>query len=265
MMSLAALGAKRAAIGFASMVAVVLQSGAAVADRYVLDPEHTEVRFTWDHLGMSRQGGRFVDVSGTLDFDEARPDASKVSAIIKVASIWTGVAALDSHLVKSREFFDAAKFPTITFTSTEVRQTSAKTAEVVGDLTINGQSRPAVLAVTWNFAGGHPMAKINPALSDQYVAGFSAVTHIRRSDWGMTRTVPFVSDEIQITIETEMKRTAVTPPAAVAPAGAPAGGSAPAAPAAASPAGTLPAIAPPAADAAEPPVIIAPLPTPGAE
>lgn len=272
-MRLVAQSAKRGAIGFALMLVVGVQSGVAHADQYVLDPEHTEVRFTWDHLGMSRQGGRFVDVTGTLDFDEARPDASKVSAIIKVASIWTGVAALDSHLVKSREFFDAAKFPTITFTSTAVRPTGAKTAEVVGDLTINGQARPAVLAVTWNFAGGHPMAKINPALSDQYVAGFSAVTQIRRSDWGMTRTVPFVSDEIQITIETELKRTAVTPPAAMPPAGSPTAvtptASAPAGtsalpPAVASPGGLPPAVAPPVSGTGEPPIIFAPLPAPGA-
>lgn len=201
------------------------------ADRYAIDPEHTEVRFTWDHLGMSRQGGRFVDVSGTLEFDEARPDASSLAVIIKVASLWTGVAALDSQLVKSREFFDAAKFPTITFKSAGVRQTSARTADVIGDLSINGVARPVVLNVTWNYAGAHPMAKINPAFSDQYVAGFSAQTQIRRSDWGLTRTVPFVSDEIQISIETEFKRTAISPQTAES----------------------------------EPPVIIAPLPAPGAD
>lgn len=224
--------ARFAVMACAAMLAISARAATAQADSFVLDPEHTEVRFTWDHLGLSRQGGRFVDVTGRLDFDEARPEASKLSAIIKVASIWTGVAALDSQLAKSREFFDVGKFPTITFSSTDVRQTSARTADVVGDLTINGQARPVVLNVTWNFAGAHPMAKINPAFSDQYVAGFSARTQIRRSDWGLTRTVPFVSDEIQITIETEFKRTAVTSPVA---------------------------------DSAEPPVINAPLPTPGAD
>ncbi len=224
------------AMTFALSLAAWAMSSPARADQFALDPEHTEVRFTWDHLGMSRQGGRFVDVTGQLDFDETRPDASKVSVIIKVASIWTGVGALDSQLIKSREFFDAAKFPTITFSSTSVRQTSAKTADVIGDLTINGMARPVVLNVTWNYAGAHPMAKINPAFSDQYVAGFSAQTQIRRSDWGLTRTVPFVSDEIQISIETELRRTAVTPPA-----------------------GEQPGFEP------EPPIISAPLPAPGAD
>lgn len=224
-----------AAMAYAMALATCILAGPARADRYMLDPEHTEVRFTWDHLGMSRQGGRFVDVTGSLDFDEARPDASRISVIIKVASLWTGVAALDSQLVKSREFFEAAKFPTMTFGSTEVRQTSARTADVMGDLTINGIARPVVLNVTWNYAGAHPMSKINPAFLDQYVAGFSAQTQIRRSDWGLTRTVPFVSDEIQISIETEFKRTAVSPPSAEL------------------------------AEPTEPPVIMAPLPTPGAE
>lgn len=195
----------------AAMTLWVMQPVAvAAADTYVIDKEHTEVRFTWDHLGMSRQGGRFVDVSGTLELDETALEASRVSVIIKVASLWTGVAALDSQLTKSREFFDAAKHPTITFESTAVRPTTARTAEVLGDLVINGVARPVVLSVTWNYSGGHPMAKINPAFTDLHVAGFSATTQIRRSDWGMTRTVPFVSDEIQITIETELKRTAIS-------------------------------------------------------
>lgn len=204
-----------AALSTALAVAAALLPTGVRADTYAIDKEHTEVRFTWDHLGMSRQGGRFVDVTGTLEFDETRPETSKLGVIIKVASVWTGVAALDSQLVKTREFFDAAKHPTITFESTEVRPTSGKSADVVGDLTINGITRPAVLAVTWNFAGPHPMAKINPAFSDLHVAGFSATTQIRRSDWGISRTVPFVSDEIQISIETEMKRTAVAPPVSI--------------------------------------------------
>lgn len=182
---------------------------ARAADTYAIDKEHTEVRFTWDHLGVSRQSGRFVDVSGSLEFDPARPEASKLSAVIKVASLWTGVAALDSQLVKSKEFFDAGKFPTITFNSTAVRMASDKTGEVTGDLTINGQARPVVLTVIWNYAGAHPMAAINPAFSDQFIAGFSASAVIRRSDWGLTRTIPFVSDEIVIGIETELKRTSV--------------------------------------------------------
>lgn len=187
----------------------VLALPVEAADTYTIDKEHTEVRFTWDHLGVSRQGGRFTDVSGTLEFDEAAPETSKVRVSIKLGSLSTGVAALDSQLLKTREFFDASKHPRITFESTEVRMTSARTGEVTGDLTINGISRSVVLAVVWNYSGPHPMAKINPAFSDQTIAGFSATTQIRRSDWGITRTVPFVSDEIQIGIETELKRTEV--------------------------------------------------------
>lgn len=206
------LESRRAAALAILLLAAAATGGGARADTFVIDKEHTEVRFTWDHLGLSRQGGRFTDVAGTLEFDEARPEASRLGVIIKVASVWTGVAALDTQLARTREFFDAARYPTITFDSTAVRPTSARTAEVTGDLTINGLARPVVLTVSWNYSGGHPMAKINPAFTDLHVAGFSATTQIRRSDWGITRTIPYVSDEIQISIETELKRTAITAP-----------------------------------------------------
>ncbi len=205
---------KQSAVAALFMLHGVMAAGwvstSHAADTYSIDKDHTEVRFTWDHLGVSRQGGRFNDVSGTLEFDEAAPEASRVKVSIRVGSLSTGVAALDNQLLKTREFFDAAKHPTITFASTDVRMTSARTGEVTGDLTINGVARPVVLSVTWNFVGPHPMAVINPAFSDQIIAGFSATTQIRRSDWGITRTVPFVSDEIQIGIETELKQVSAT-------------------------------------------------------
>lgn len=181
-------------------------SRGARAATFVLDRDHTEVRFTWDHLGISRQSGRIVDVTGTLDFDEERPEAAKVSAIMKVASLWTGAAALDALLVKTRDYFNVQAHPTITFESTEVRPTGSRTAEISGDLTINGVARPVVLQATWNFGGEHPLAKINPVFTGQYVAGFSAVGEIRRSDWGISRFAPYVSDEIRIAIEAEFKR-----------------------------------------------------------
>jgi polyisoprenoid-binding protein YceI len=176
----------------------------AQAATFALDKQHTEVRFSWDHLGLSRQSGKFGDVSGTVEFDEAHPENAKINVTIKVASVITGVAALDSHLVKSKEFFDTAAHPNITFKSREVRPTGEKTAEVTGDLTINGIAKPVTLAVVWNFLGPHPLGAINPVLKDKIAAGFSARTQILRSEWGLTRTIPLVSDEIRIAIEMEM-------------------------------------------------------------
>lgn len=182
------------------------------ADTYKIDPDHTEVRFTWDHVGMSRQGGRFTDVEGTLEFDPVKPGSSSIQATIKVASISTGVEKLDEHLTRSGEFFDVHAHPNITFRSTNVAPTAGRTAHVTGNLSMNGVTKPVVMQVRWNFAGDHPLGGINPVYQEIYVVGFSATTRIRRSDWGLSRTVPFISDELRITIETELHRTQVTTP-----------------------------------------------------
>jgi polyisoprenoid-binding protein YceI len=193
-------------------VAALCCAGGARADVYEIDKDHTEVRFTWDHVGMSRQGGRFRDVSGTLNFDPVTPGNSSVDVKIKIASISTGVSKLDEHLIRSGEFFDAQAFPNITFRSTSVAPTAGRTAHVTGNLTINGVTKPVTLNVRWNFSGAHPLGGINPAFKEIYVSGFSATTQILRSDWGLSRTVPFISDELRITIETELHRKQVTSP-----------------------------------------------------
>lgn len=177
------------------------------ADTFTLDKQHTEVRFSWDHLGLSRQSGKFTDVAGTVKFNPEAPEATSLDVKISVASLQTGVTALDTHLVKTRDYFDTAAHPTITFQSTGVRLTGDKTAELVGDLTINGIAKPVTLAVVWNFLGPHPLGSINPTYAERISAGFSARTQILRSEWGIARTIPLVSDEIRISIEAEMHKS----------------------------------------------------------
>ena len=193
------------------LLALLLASGArpdaAAADTYTLDKDHTEVRFSWDHLGLSRQSGRFRDLSGTVEFDPDRFEQAKADIIIRADSISTGVAALDEHLKTSKDFFDMVAHPAISFHSTSVKRITEKTAEMIGDLSINGQVRPVVLNVLWNFTGEHPLSSINANYTGKYSSGFSATTQILRSDWGITRTIPYVSDELRISIETEMHRT----------------------------------------------------------
>src|SRR3990172_8365994 len=99
------------------------------ADTYVFEKDHTGVRFTWDHLGLSRQGGRFLDVEGAVTFDPNRPEDSTVDVKIPLKSIATGIPKLDEHLVRSKEFFDVEQFPVITFKTTSVRRTDTKIAE----------------------------------------------------------------------------------------------------------------------------------------
>lgn len=204
----------RAITDFASALSAILLAILAVSagpacaapQSYVFDKQHTEIRFSWDHLGLSRQSGRFLDVSGEVVFDPERPEASSVDVRIPVKSLTTGVPALDDVLLKTPDYLDVAAHPDITFKSTGIVMTTAKTANVTGDLTFNGITRPATLSVVWNFSGEHPLSKINPTYAGVYASGFSARTQILRSEFGITRSIPLVSDEIRITIETELHR-----------------------------------------------------------
>ena len=192
--------------GAFALAMLVLTTTGTRADVYDLDPDHTEVRFSWDHLGLSRQSGRFTDVKGVVNFNPNSPATSTVEVTIPLKSIQTGVKKLDEHLLNSREYFNPEAHPDISFRSVSVTPTGQRTAEVTGELNVNGIARPVVLDVIWNFSGEHPLSAINPTYAGVYASGFSAKTQIRRSDFGLTRSIPFVSDEIRITIETEMFR-----------------------------------------------------------
>ncbi len=195
-------------LGLALTAALWLWMSAMVsahADTWTIDKQHTNVGFSWNHLGLSRQSGRVLDVEGLLEFDPAAPENSSLEVAMRVASIWTGVEALDKLLVSS-DFFGASRHPAITFRSTAIKRISDKTGEVAGDLTIMGVTNPVVLQVTWNFSGEHPMATVNANYKNKHVSGFSAQTRILRSAWGVTRGIPLASDEIDISIETELIR-----------------------------------------------------------
>ena len=168
---------------------------AQAADKYDIDPTHTQVQFTYNHLGFSNITGRFDEVGGEFLFDAADPTKSSVSITIPVSSISTGVDKLDEHLLKA-DFFDATQFPTATFKSTAVTAAGEGKLAVAGDLTIHGVTRPVVLDVTINGIGEHPMRKL-PA------AGFDASAKIKRSDFGVGAYVPAVGDEVTLRITVE--------------------------------------------------------------
>ncbi len=185
-------------------VFVLVSSATVKAGVFILDKDHTEVRASWNHLGLSRQSARFRDVIGRVEFDPAAPEKSEVDVTIKAASVMTGVSALDGLLRNTNDYLDAGGHPNITFKSTSVAPTSTKTANVLGNLTLNGVTKPVSLAVVWNFLGEHPLAAINPIFEGVRAAGFSARTQILRSEWGMMRGIPLISDEIRISIEVEL-------------------------------------------------------------
>jgi polyisoprenoid-binding protein YceI len=192
--------------GFAAaLLAFGLQISAARADIYTFDRDHTNISFSWNHLGIARQSARILEFDGTLDFDPENAESSSVEVTMKAASIFSGAKALDRDL-RSSDFFDAARYPEITFKSTMIRRMGERSGEVFGNLTILGETRPVVLQVRWNFSGEHPLGQINPGYKGKYVAGFSAVTTVARSEWGLKRAIPLVSDEIDIAIEAEFLR-----------------------------------------------------------
>jgi len=189
-------------------VALLLFAGGlapARADTWTFDRQNTEVLFSWNHLGLSQQSGQFLEMRGKLDFTPTDPESGSVEVTIRVASIWTGVRELDDML-KSPDYFNAARFPDITFSSTGVRRIDDKTGDLDGELTMLGVTKPVTLRVRWNFTGEYPLASINPVYQGKWVSGFSAETRILRSQWGLTRALPLISDEIRIVIEAEFLR-----------------------------------------------------------
>jgi len=183
---------RRSFLLIALLVAGVAQ---ATTTRYDLDAKHTQVRFGWTHFGFSHQVGRFDQFDAQFQFDPADPTKSTLSVTIPIASIDTGVPALDEHL-RSADFFDATKFPTATFKSTKVEAVGPKALKVSGDLTLHGVTKPVVLDVTINQIGPYPMGG-RPS------AGFDATATLKRSDFGIDRYVPNVSDDIALAITTE--------------------------------------------------------------
>lgn len=191
----------------AGLVIAMLPAAAAPAsaDTWTFDRTTTEVRFSYDHFGLSRQWGRFRGIEGKLDFTPTDPEDGHVDITIKAAGVSTGVPDLD-QLLRSPDFFDAQRNPNITFHSTAVHQTGDKTGDVEGELTMLGVTQTVVLHVTWNFTGEYPLSQINPTYQGKWVSGFSAHTSILRSAWGMKRAIPLISDEINIDIEAEALR-----------------------------------------------------------
>lgn len=184
---------KRLTLAAALAAASFAATAAPVA--YKIDASHTSVVASWSHFGFSNPIANFGQVDGVITYDAQNVGQSSVNVTIPLAGLDTRVAKFDEHL-RSAEFFDAAKFPTITFKSTRVEAAGDRKLRVFGDLTIKGITKPAVLDVTINKIGEQPMAK-RPA------AGFDATTVIKRSDFGVDKYAPNVSDEVTITITTE--------------------------------------------------------------
>jgi polyisoprenoid-binding protein YceI len=173
--------------------ALVVACTPLYATHYILESQHSEGVVRWSHLGFSNPTAQFTLVEGSLDFDQADPTRSSVTATIKLANFSSGVPDLDDNL-HSVDFFDIARYPTATFTSTRVERGSAPDQlKVTGNLTLRGVTRPVTLDVTINKVGTNIRSNL-PSV------GFEATAMLKRSDFGLGLYVPQVSDEVSIHI-----------------------------------------------------------------
>lgn len=176
--------------------AVLAASAAAQAGAWQIDPMHSSAQFAVKHLGVSTVRGAFTKVSGSAKYDPADLSRLSLDASIEAASIDTRVDMRDKDL-RSSNFLDVEKFPTITFRSRQVKDAGSGKLQIVGDLTIHGVTKEVILDVDG------PSGIIKDPWGNQRI-GASASTKINRHDFGVNGAPGVVGDEISITIDTEL-------------------------------------------------------------
>jgi polyisoprenoid-binding protein YceI len=166
----------------------------AAPETYNIDPTHSMPRFEYSHLGYSQQLSRFDTTAGTITIDRAAKTGS-VDVTIDAKSVDSGSTLFNGHL-QVEDFFDTAKFPTITFKSTSVKFDGDKVASVEGNLTVKGITKPVTLTVNSFLCMPHPMLKKD-------ACGVTATTKVKRTDFNMGKFAPYVSDEVTLTLPVE--------------------------------------------------------------
>lgn len=183
--------------------ALLAASSTAYAESWVPDPDHTEVLVEWNHAGFSMQTAKFEKVEGALEFTPGDVANASADFSVIVSSITTGVEQFDADLM-SPNFFDAETYPTIRFVSTSVEQTGDMTVRATGDLTIKDVTKPATFDITVHQMGEHPVGQFFDYYKGEWL-GMTATTSINRSEFGVDAFIPVGSDQIDITINTEMR------------------------------------------------------------
>ena len=180
-----------------TVAAIATFSVAAHAEpvAYTFDKSHSSIGFAINHLGFSTVHGRFGAFDGTLMIDEADPAASSVKVSIATDSLETFWAPRNEHL-KSKDFFNVAEFPAVTFESKSVEKTGDNTLKITGDLTLLGTTKPVTLDATVNKVAPNPM-------SGTKTVGVAATGTIKRSDYGMMTFLPAIGDEVTVAIDFE--------------------------------------------------------------
>jgi polyisoprenoid-binding protein YceI len=188
---------------FLASALVLASAGAARAGEWQLDPAHSAAHFAVRHMMVSTVRGEFQKVSGTVKLDDKDLTKSAIDVTIDVTTINTREPKRDAHL-KSPDFFDVEKFPTMTFKSTKIEKAGKGKYKVTGDLTMHGQTHPVTLVVD----------DLTPATKNPWgmnVRGVSASGKLSRKEWGLNWNKALeaggvlVSDEVQLTIDAEMQ------------------------------------------------------------
>ncbi|WP_296766417.1 YceI family protein [Sediminimonas sp.] len=180
-----------------AIAAALLSATAAQAEpeKYMLDASHSQVVFSYNHLGFSTTTSMFSGFEGEIMFDQDDPANSSVSVAMPVMSLLTGWEKRFEHFM-SDDFFGASEGDMVTFESTGIEVTGDDTAVISGDLTLNGVTKSVDLDAQLNKAGQHPMA-------GKAWAGFDATTTLMRSDYDLDKFAPAISDEVQVEISIE--------------------------------------------------------------
>lgn len=182
----------------AALAAGLLLAGAASAQTvqsgsYMLEPTHAEIVFSLSHFGYSNYFGQFPGATGSLTLDGANPAKSEVDVTVPTATVMTASPKLNDEL-KSADWLDSIAFPTMKYHSTKIVMTGATTADVYGDLTLHGVTKPLVLKATFKRGGVFPM-------NQKYMIGFDAVGHLKRSDWGVSKYAAMgLGDDVDLII-----------------------------------------------------------------
>lgn len=182
-----------AGIALGSLMAL---SGSVHAADYVIDKEgqHAFINFKISHLGYSWLYGRFNDFDGTFSWDADKPEASAVNVSINTASVDSNHAERDKHL-RSDDFLNVAKHPQATFKSTAVEMTGEETANITGDLTLNGVTKPVVLEARFLGEGEDPWGG--------YRAGFEGSTSLRLKDFDIPMDLGPAAQEVELILTVE--------------------------------------------------------------
>jgi polyisoprenoid-binding protein YceI len=175
-------------------LATVAATAQAAPETYIIDNSHTFPQFTYTHLGFSRQTQKFDKTTGKVVLDRAAKSGS-VDVTIDATSVNTGHALFNQH-IQGTDYFDTAKYPTITFKSSKMKFEGNQPVSLEGELTIKGVTKPVTLAVTHFLCMPHPMLKV-PA------CGANATATVKRSEFNMGKNVPYVGDEVTLTLAIE--------------------------------------------------------------